>query len=989
MGLWSWLREVVPWSGSSRPEPPVPRVPADRDTAAPPPIPGGARCRPSSGHSATARSPSRGSVTSPGASRPGRAPGCSPGWSTDADRRRPRGRWRGSSTRSAGRPVSTSLPAAVGDVVPLVDGPSGRAASGDVVQRSVRFDRPGGAVQRALSDLRGTSEVVQRAVEPSTGSDGSSSSGVSGVSGSATVGVSPAEPPPASDVGDGPAARAETGPYGAGSSGSEPSGSEPSGSDAEPSSEPSGSEPSGSEPSGSEPFVARSFAEPADSGPSAAIRPSDFAPSQQAGETGSTPPVAQRSVADADADGPIASAPTLGATPLQRTLADPPAPVGPTGRALPQLPVVPEQVVARSFVTAPLPPTARPALPVVAGSSAGEYLQRSAVTSPAPSVSSSATPTTAALDAGHTAPGLVGGAPDAAGPSPDGPVAGATSASPGVGASGLTPTASAPPDPPGRAPLLADASPTPQLTSGASIDPIDAPSTPTISRLAAGPTPAPRRLGLGAPLTRPPHRPPGSPGEAGPVVQMLPAGPAGSVDVPGPVGAAPSPGVEPAGSDIRPPDVPGSSAEHGAAAHVDAGAPTPDLPPAVPEPVTPEPVTRESTTDADSAGTWWPAAPEHATPLLGDRPITTALSPSVTPAVQRSAADDIVPIRWGDPGSPGPAGITAGWPCCSRTGSRATLLQSSGAPAPRTPAPPLPRRRAHVLRPLPPRARAGTRARRPSRRASRSAQPTGRWCSIRPRTHAGPVSLQRFGLPSLPKMPSPDAVAAVHAEHAVACRSMPSLPSLPSLPSVPSLPSGLPSLPSGMPALPSGLPSLPSLPAGLPSLPSLPSGLPSVPGLPSLPSGLPSLGNLPSGLPAMPSLPDLPSIPSADQISDRAESTFDAAKGAVGRAADAASGAVGDAVDAAKGAAVMPSTARRAWWATPSTPPRAPSARPPAPPRVPPVRSPPPPPTSSSAASSIRSPPGSRPSSGSTASGPASSPTCADREQPWPTSTLR
>ena len=50
-------------------------------------------------------------------------------------------------------------------------------------------------------------------------------------------------------------------------------------------------------------------------------------------------------------------------------------------------------------------------------------------------------------------------------------------------------------------------------------------------------------------------------------------------------------------------------------------------------------------------------------------------------------------------------------------------------------------------------------------------------------------------------------------------------------------------------------------------------------------------------------MPDLPSIPSADQLTDRAESTFDAAKGAVGRAADAASGAVGDAVDTAKGAA--------------------------------------------------------------------------------------
>ena len=286
------------------------------------------------------------------------------------------------------------------------------------------------------------------------------------------------------------------------------------------------------------------------------------------GETGSTPLAAQRSVADAG--DPVTAAPTLGATPLQRTLADPPAPVGPAGQALPQLPVVPEQVVARSFVMAPPPPTARPALPVVAGSSAGEYLQRSAATSPgapATSASASATPTTAALDAGRTAPGLVGGAPDAAGPSP---VAGAASARPDAGASGLMSTAAAPPNPPGRAPLLADVPPAPQLTSGASTEPIDGPSTPTVSRLAAGPTPAPRRLGLGAPLTRPPHRPSGSPGETGPVVQMLPTGPAGPVDVSGPVGAAPSPSVEPTGSDIpTAADVPGSSAEYGAVAHVE------------------------------------------------------------------------------------------------------------------------------------------------------------------------------------------------------------------------------------------------------------------------------------------------------------------------------------------------------------------------------------------------------------------------------------
>ena len=530
-----------------------------------------------------------------------------------------------------GAPGLTSLPASPvpSSVVPLLGGSSRGAAPDEVVQRSVRFDRPGGAVQRALSDLRGTSTVVQRAVEPSTGSGGSSSSsGVSGVSGSAPVGVSPTDPPSAADVGGGAAARAGTEPYGAGSSGSEPSRSEPSGS------EPSGSEPSGSEPSGSEPFVASPFAEPADSGPSA-IRSSDFAMPPLPGETGSTPLAAQGSVADAG--DPVTAAPTLGATPLQRTLADPPAPVGPAGQALPQLPVVPEQVVARSFVMAPPPPTARPALPVVAGSSAGEYLQRSAATSPgatATSASASATPTTAALDAGRTAPGLVGGAPDAAGPSP---VAGAASARPDAGASGLMSTAAAPPNPPGRAPLLADVPPAPQLTSGASTEPIDGPSTPTVSRLAAGPTPAPRRLGLGAPLTRPPHRPSGSPGETGPVVQMLPTGPAGPVDVSGPVGAAPSPSVEPAGSDIpTAADVPGSSAEYGAVAHVEAS--TSDFLPAVPESVTPEPATREpAEPGAEPAGSWWPAAPEHGNPAAGrssDHDRAAALRHPGRPAVR-------------------------------------------------------------------------------------------------------------------------------------------------------------------------------------------------------------------------------------------------------------------------------------------------------------------------------------------------------------------
>lgn len=75
------------------------------------------------------------------------------------------------------------------------------------------------------------------------------------------------------------------------------------------------------------------------------------------------PPVAQRSVADPDPGGPV-----LGATPLPRTLAAATMlqrSVDALGRLLSRLPVLADTTPVRSFVTAPPPPTARPALPVV------------------------------------------------------------------------------------------------------------------------------------------------------------------------------------------------------------------------------------------------------------------------------------------------------------------------------------------------------------------------------------------------------------------------------------------------------------------------------------------------------------------------------------------------------------------------------------------------------------------------------------------------
>ena len=505
MGLWSWLRGARSGRRRAQPRRAAPPHPRRRRR----PTPGGARCRPSSGRSATARSPSRGSVPSPGASRPGRAPGCSPGWSTDADRRRPQGRSRGSSTRSAGAPGLTSLPASPVPVPPCRCWAVRRGArAGDVVQRSVRFDRPGGAVQRALSDLRGTSTAVQRAVEPSTGSGGPRRRpGRPGGPGSAPVGASPADR--AAGRGRRPrrAARRDR----AVGAGSRRHRNHPA------------SEPSGSEPSGVATVRVRTIrretvrrARRFRTIRHQIVRSRDARRIPARPDAPRSPPSAP-SPSRRPGDG----RPDPGATPLQRTLADPPAPVGPAATALPQLPVVPEPVVARSFVHGATTADGAAGATGRRRSSAGESCSgppppRQA-RRPLPRAPRRRRPPLP-LDVGRTAPGLVGGAPTQRARRP---VAGAASASAGCGCVRAR-----------RPPLrlrrtLPDVRrswpthPRPRSSPRRPTEPIDGPSTPTVSRLAAGPTPAPRRLGLGAPLTRPPHRPSGPPGETGPVVQML------------------------------------------------------------------------------------------------------------------------------------------------------------------------------------------------------------------------------------------------------------------------------------------------------------------------------------------------------------------------------------------------------------------------------------------------------------------------------------
>ena len=394
---------------------------------------------------------------------------------------------------------------------------------------------------------------------------------------------------------------------------------------------------------------------------------------------------------------------------------------------------------------------------------------------------------------------------------------------------------------------------------------------------------------------------------------MLPVGgPAPEARPAGIPAAGPEPAsIEPASSD---------AVQVAPAADLPTVEPVPSaLPADVPEvgPESSNELAAEAPVDPDP-GFSWPAAPDHGSPLLGDRPIATAMPTAATPAVQRSAVDEVVPVRWGDPpetghAGPGPRGPSGSSPHVGQSdtgpqqGHSAAVQRSVGAPS-ATPAG----------------STAGAAAGAPVQRAVASgsggdpgsvavhaglAQRAADGSVVFHPPSDGPAaSLQRFGLPSMPKMPS--------------VPSLPSMPSMPSLPSVPSLPSmpTLPNMPSGlpnMPGMPSGLPSLPNLPPGLPALPNmpgLPSGLPSLPNVPGIPSGLPSL----PGMPSMPGVPDLPSMPGAvDEIRDRAGSAVstasdavsgavgqaaDTATGALGQAADTASGAVGQAVDAAKGA---------------------------------------------------------------------------------------
>jgi hypothetical protein len=636
-------------------------------------------------------------------------------------------------------------------------------------------------------------------------------------------------------------------------------------------------------------------------------------------------PAVQRSAADVSASTGVADQPgsTLGSTPLQSTLACSPAVLqrsaGTTERALLQLRVVPDRPAVHSFVTAPAPPTARPDLPIVAGRpevDAGDGgVQRAFAPAPAaatpavPAVPAVSTPTTAS--AVSDGPGPVGAEPAVPGLPGPGPVESST-----------FDTAS-PPEAPERAPLLAD---DPVREVPGEVTSVADDVMPTVSRLAAGSVPVaqppsasasstqPRRLGLGAPLTRPPEQVPTRPDVSGaaPVVQMLPVGGPTPEARPAEIPAA---GPEPASSD---------AVQSAPAADLSTAEPMPSALPADAPEVGPEPSSEfAAEVPADSEpGISWPAAPDHGTPLLGDRPIATAMPTATTPAVQLSAADEVVPVRLGDPTEPGHAGPgprspSGSSPHAGRTGTghRAAVQRSVGAPTPAG-------------------STAGTAAGASVQRAAGSgagsdpgsvavhaglAQRAADGSVVFHPPSDGPAaSLQRFGLPSIPKMPS-----------------VPSLPSMPSMPSLPSMP-GVPSLPSmpSLPNLPSGLPNMPGMPSGLPSLPNLPSGLPSLPNVPGMPSGLPSMPNLPSGLPSlpgipsglpslpgipsMPGIPDLPSMPGAvDEIRDRAGSAVstasdavsgaagqaaDTATGALGQAADTASGAVGQAVDAAKGA---------------------------------------------------------------------------------------
>ena len=326
------------------PLPPPPRTRTRRRTR-----PRVARARRCSGSSATARSPSRGSATSPGSPRDLAEP-------PDADRA-------GARTRTVGAPGDGGGDRRRGERGARSDEPvGGDAVPSSVVPRAVA--RPAGRRSaRCGSTLRAVfrsfQAAVQRAVEP-TGAgflDGDRG-GVTRAS--ARTGASPRAERAAGRGGRRRAA-----------AGSEPSWSA---SVADPAG-PSGHEPS-HRPSSSRAIVRRS----PDSGPSAtrssdsrvtsAARPSRGAPR-------SSPAFRRRRRRPS-------AAPILGATPLQRTLADPPAPRGvpPAARcrSSPSFRTGGGPVVRDGAATAAGP---RGRLPVVAGSSAGEYLQRSVATSQA------------------------------------------------------------------------------------------------------------------------------------------------------------------------------------------------------------------------------------------------------------------------------------------------------------------------------------------------------------------------------------------------------------------------------------------------------------------------------------------------------------------------------------------------------------------------------------------------------------------------------
>ena len=837
MGLWSWLR------GST---PAAPATPAAVPTPAPTAADPGWRAVPPVQRVLADGAPS---VAGLGGFAASLATWQSPRTLTGLEHGRgpsaPAGTVAGIVDAASGAPGPTTL-AASPTLVPLHGGSSGGAADAGVVQRSVRFDGP----RRA---------TVQRAVEPAAGD------GLGGGFASTSAGGPYADE--RSEFVGGPSAAGSFAdvPFGSGSawSGPEPSGagssvvpagSQPSG--AAPSGEPAGAEPSGATWSGATwsgatssdaaSTGATSFGTPASGATSSGTTASDAASSGPVGslpqqsEPVGPPVVAQRSAADR----PSATTPTLGGTPLQRTLADastpPRAPASSGGRSLPQLPVVPDRAVTHSFVTAPPQPSARAALPVVAD------LQRSVGSTVG--VSSTAAVPTATPDLGTRSADALpvtvlpsGSAVDVHTNAGAGPVVG-TPASPTT-----DPAASVDPVPTGSAPLLADAPPALQVAS-------DAPDMPTVSR-STGAAPASRHLGLGAPLARPPRSAVPEPGVAAPVVQTFPAGPtAGSADVPARAAApAPAPAPEPA-------TAPKPTTPHSAAPQPAADVET------LPEPEPPS----------------YPEVPEHGVPLLGERPLAPVLPPVDTQAVQRSAVAEVVPIRWDPPaGASGSAHSPA-------APAPAAIQRSAAAPASPT----------HV---------AGRRAGPdPGTTAVQAGiahrDADGSVVFHPPVDGPAPVALQRFGLPSVPKLPSLPSAPSLPSLPSLP--AVPSLPSLPSgLPSLPSLPTGLPSLPS-VPSLPS-LPNLPSLPSGLPSIPSLPglpSGLPSMPNLPDLPAFDHLRDRAESAATgALGQATDMASS-AVDTATGAVGNALDTAQGAVGTAIDSAQGAVGGAVDTAKGA---------------------------------------------------------------------------------------